>query len=145
MVSDHLVQKGPTFPQPIDMTIDAVKGDVVVRYSDDHGQQKTESEHLDLPSDLSNGLILTLLKNVRADAAPKSLSFVAATPKPRLVKLALAVGVVSDFLLAPSPERPRITSSRLTSAVSAASLHRSWGSSRPIRTYGFSVAKRQHS
>ena len=92
LVSDHLVQKGPTFPQPIDMTIDAVKGDVVVRYSDDHGQQKTESEHLDVPPDLSNGLILTLLKNVRADAAPKSLSFVAATPKPRLVKLELAVG-----------------------------------------------------
>ena len=92
LVSDHLVQKGPTFPQPIDMTIDAVKGDVVVRYSDDHGQQKTESEHLDLPPDLSNGLILTLLKNVRANAAPKSLSFVAATPKPRLVKLELAVG-----------------------------------------------------
>jgi hypothetical protein len=92
LVSDHLVQKGPTFPQSIDMTIDAVKGDVVVRYSDDHGQQKTESEHLDLPSDLSNGLILALLKNVRADAAPHSLSFVAATPKPRLVKLAVAVG-----------------------------------------------------
>ena len=91
LISDHLVQKGPTFPQAIDMTIDAVKGDVVVRYSDDHGEQKTESEHLDLPPDLSNGLILTLLKNVRADAAPKSLSFVAATPKPRLVKLELAV------------------------------------------------------
>jgi hypothetical protein len=92
LISDHLVQKGPAFPQPIDMTIDAVKGDVVVRYSDDRGQQKTESEHLDLPPDLSNGLILALLKNVRADAAPHSLSFVAATPKPRLVKLAVAVG-----------------------------------------------------
>ena len=92
LISDHLVQKGPTFPQPIDMTIDAVTGDVVVRYSDDHGQQKTESEHLDVPPDLSNGMILTVLKNVRADAPPKSLSYVAATPKPRLVKLELAVG-----------------------------------------------------
>ena len=91
-VSGRLVQKGPAFPQPIDMTIDAVKGDIVVRYSDDHGQRKTESEHLDVPPDLSNGLILTLLKNVRAEAAPKSLSFVAATPKPRMVKLELEVG-----------------------------------------------------
>ena len=66
LISDHLVQKGPTFPQPLDMTIDAVKGDVVVRYTDDHGEQKTESEHLDVPPDLANGLILTLLKNVRA-------------------------------------------------------------------------------
>jgi hypothetical protein len=92
LVNDRLVQKGPTFPHAIDMTIDAVKGDVVVRYRDDHGEQKTESEHLDVPPDLSNGMILTLLKNVRADAAPKSFSFVAATPKPRLVKLELEVG-----------------------------------------------------
>jgi hypothetical protein len=92
LISDHLVQKGPTFPQPLDMTIDAVKGDVVVRYTDDHGEQKTESEHLDVPPDLANGLILTLLKNVRSDAVPKSLSFVAATPKPRLVQLKVSAG-----------------------------------------------------
>jgi hypothetical protein len=97
LVSARLVQKGPTFPQPIDMTIDAVKGDVVVRYRDDDGQQKTESEHLDVPPDLSNGLILTLLKNVRADAAPKSLSYVAAMPKPRLVKLELEIGGREQF------------------------------------------------
>ena len=92
LVSARLVQKGPAFPQPIDMTIDAVTGDVVVRYTDDDGRQQIESEHLDVPPDLSNGLILTLLKNVRPDAAPKSLSFVAAMPKPRLVKLEPAVG-----------------------------------------------------
>src|SRR5262252_10525965 len=37
LISDHLVQKGPSFPQPIDMTIDADKGHVTVRYTDDHG------------------------------------------------------------------------------------------------------------
>jgi hypothetical protein len=87
LVSDHLVQKGPTFPTPLDMSIDAATGRVTVRYTDDHGQQKTESEHLDLPADLANGLILTLMKNVRADALPQAFSYVAATPKPRLVKL----------------------------------------------------------
>jgi hypothetical protein len=97
LISDHLVQKGPTFPRPLDMTIDAVKGDVVVRYTDDDGQQKTESEHLDVPPDLANGMILTLLKNVRADAAPKSLSFIAATPKPRLVELKLSAGGSERF------------------------------------------------
>jgi hypothetical protein len=86
LVSDHLVQKGPTFPQPLEMTIDA-GGDVTVRYTNDHGEQKVESEHLDLPADLANGLVLTLLKNVRPDAPPKTLAYVAATPKPRLVKL----------------------------------------------------------
>ena len=92
LLSDHLVQKGPTFPQPLDLTI-AGAGDVTVRYTNDHGERKVESEHLDLPPDLANGMILTLLKNVRPDAPPKTLSYVAATPKPRLVKLAVtAVG-----------------------------------------------------
>src|SRR5262245_55892649 len=63
LLSDHLVQKGPSFPQPIDMTIDALKGQVSVRYTDDHGQARVESEHLTLPPDLANGLILTMLKN----------------------------------------------------------------------------------
>jgi hypothetical protein len=90
LISNHLVQKGPTFPHAIDMTIDATGDAVVVRYSDD-GEQKTESEHLDLPPDLANGLILTLLKNVRPGAVPKSLALVGATPKPRLVRLELGV------------------------------------------------------
>ena len=109
LISDHLVQKGPTFPRPLDMTIDAVKGDVVVRYTDDDGQQKTESEHLDVPPDLANGMILTLLKNVRADAAPKSLPFVAATPKPRLVELNCRPAGVSGFRRAPWLVQPRTT------------------------------------
>jgi hypothetical protein len=97
LVSDHLVQKGPTFPTPIDLSIDAATGAVAVRYVDDHGQQKNESERMELPADLSNGLILTLLKNVRPDAPPKSLSMVAATPKPRLVKLAISAAGREPF------------------------------------------------
>jgi hypothetical protein len=86
LLSDHLVQKGPSFPQPIDMRIDAASGNVTVAY-DDHGQQKTDTEHLDIPADVANGLVLTLLKNASPSAPPKSFAFVAATPKPRLVKL----------------------------------------------------------
>ena len=76
LLSDHLVQKGPTFPQPLDMTIDGVSGQVTVRYADEHGQQKS-NRALDLPPDVANGLIPTLLKNVRPDAPPKTLSLVA--------------------------------------------------------------------
>ena len=100
LLSDHLVQKGPSFPQPIDMAINASTGQVTVRYADDKGEQKVESERLNLPPDLANGLILTLLKNVRADAAPKSFGYVAATPKPRLVKLALTPEGEESFSIA---------------------------------------------
>jgi hypothetical protein len=65
LMTDHLVQKGPTFPQPLDMSIDGASGRVTVRYTDE-GKEKVETERLDVPPDLANGLILTLLKNVQA-------------------------------------------------------------------------------
>ena len=97
LLTDHLVQKGPSFPRSIDMALDARQGDVVVHYSDG-GETKTESEHFDdLPADLANGLILTLLKNVASTAPPKSLTFVAPTPKPERVKLAVTVAGREPF------------------------------------------------
>ena len=91
LLTDHLAQSGPAFPHPLDLSIDVASGNVVVRYKNDEGEEKTESEHLELPEDLANGLILTLLKNVRPSSPPKSVSFIAATPKPRLVKLEISV------------------------------------------------------
>jgi hypothetical protein len=88
LLSDHHVQKGPSFPHPMDVMIDASTGQVTVR-STDGGKDKVETGHLDLPPDLSNGLLLTFMKNLRADAAETKVSYVAATPKPRLVKLAI--------------------------------------------------------
>jgi len=87
LLSDHLVQKGPSFPHPLDLKIDAVSGQVTVRYTEDKGEQKVASEQMKLPVDLANGLVMTLLKNARGDAPPQSIGMVAATPKPRLVKL----------------------------------------------------------
>src|SRR5262249_9809193 len=65
-VSEHLVQKGPSFPHAIDMTVDA-GGQATVRYTDDHGAEKTASERFDAKGDLSNGMVLTLLKNARPE------------------------------------------------------------------------------
>jgi hypothetical protein len=97
LISDHVVQKGPTFPRPLDMSIDGSGGQVTVRYTDEDGKQKVEAERFDLPPDLANGLILTLLKNVQTGAPPKTISYVAATPKPRLVKLAITVAGDEPF------------------------------------------------
>jgi hypothetical protein len=52
LVSDHLVQTGPAFEQPLDLTIDRAAGHVVVRYKNDHGEEKVEDEHMDLPVDM---------------------------------------------------------------------------------------------
>jgi hypothetical protein len=86
LVSDHLIQKGPTFPHPIESSIDAATGRVTVRYLNEP-DKKPSDEKMELPADLSNGMMLTLLKNIRPDAPLTTVPMVISSPSPRLVKL----------------------------------------------------------
>ena len=88
LISDFLIQKGPAFPRPMEMTISRRKGRVLVRYMDD-GQEKVADEPLAPAPDLANGMILTLMKNVELTQGAVKVSMIAATPKPRLVKLVI--------------------------------------------------------
>jgi len=88
LLSDHHVQKGPSFPDPMDVLIEAPSGQVTVHSTHD-GKDKVETHHLEMPEDLANGFLIILLKNRRADVPETKVSYVAATPKPRLVKLAI--------------------------------------------------------
>jgi len=89
LLSYHLVQKGPAFQHPMEVSINGSTGQVTVRYTDDDGKEKVASDRLQLPPDVANGLILTLVKNVGPDEPRTTVSMVAATPKPRLVKLVI--------------------------------------------------------
>ena len=89
LLSDHVLQKGPAFKRPTETSIDATTGQVVVRYADDDGKEKVVTERFDLPPDVCNGLLLTLLKNVRPSTPKTTVSYVATTPKPRIVKLVI--------------------------------------------------------
>jgi hypothetical protein len=102
LLSDRHIQRGPSFPHPMDVSIDASTGQVTVR-STEGGKEKVEKDHLNLPPDLANGLILTLLKNIRPDAPETKVSYVAATPKPRLVKLAITHQGEETFRAAGAP------------------------------------------
>jgi hypothetical protein len=88
LISEHLIQKGPAFEHPMEVTVDAASGQIAVRYTED-GKEKTSTEHLAFAPDIANGLTLTLLKNVRPDTPEIKFPFVVATPKPRLCKLAV--------------------------------------------------------
>jgi len=90
LVTYHLIQKGPIFPHPTEVWVDTAKGHVTVKYTDDKGNEKTEDEHMKLPADLANGLVLTVLKNLRPEDALPQLSMVVATPKPRIVRLSIS-------------------------------------------------------
>ena len=96
LLTYQLQQKGPTFPQPLEMSIDVASGRATTRYRDD-GEDKVEAETIDMPADLANGLVTTMLKNVSTTAPPASLSFIAATPKPRLVQLTIRVAGTEIF------------------------------------------------
>ena len=87
LLNYHLVQKGPAFQRPMEVLVDNATGQVRVRYTDEDAKEKVISDRLELPPDVANGMIFTLLKNVRPDGPPTAVSMVAATPKPRLVKL----------------------------------------------------------
>jgi hypothetical protein len=89
MLSDHLVQKGPAFKRPMDVSINASTGVVTVHYKDDQNRDKTETAHLDLPPDLANGMVPIMLKNLPPGTQATTASLVVATPKPLLVKLVI--------------------------------------------------------
>jgi hypothetical protein len=85
LISDHHIQHGPSFPKPIDVFIDAVTGKVT-----SHGEDgKIREDHLDLPLDVSNGLLPNLLLNVLPSTLETKLSFVAPTAKPRLISVSI--------------------------------------------------------
>jgi hypothetical protein len=87
VLSDHLVQKGPTFKHPMEVSIDTASGQVTVIHTDDKGERKTESERMKLPPDLANGIVPVLLKNLPSANQSITESMVVATPKPILIKL----------------------------------------------------------
>jgi hypothetical protein len=102
LISYHLVQKGPAFKNATDEHVTASTGQVTVRYTDDDGKEKVENAHLNLPPDLANGLVPTLLKNIPSGATRAEFSMVVASPKPRLVKLVITAEGTEPFSLAGS-------------------------------------------
>src|SRR3989475_4272494 len=87
LLSDHLVQRGPSFKQPMETSVEASSGQVTVRYKDQDGGEKILKERRDLPSDVANGLLFTLVKHIQPNVPQTTVSMVATTPKPRVVKL----------------------------------------------------------
>jgi hypothetical protein len=64
LLSDHLIQRGPSFEYPLDTSIDASTGHVVVRYTENDGKEKAVTQRVELLPDVANGLLFTLLKDI---------------------------------------------------------------------------------
>jgi hypothetical protein len=86
LISDHHIQRGPSFPHTLDMLVDTASGDVT--YHDKDG--KAAQDHFDLPNDVCNGLPLILLLNQDPLGQAVRLAMVAPTSRPRLIHVVLA-------------------------------------------------------
>jgi hypothetical protein len=98
LLSYKQVQRGPSFKTQQTLNVDTSTGKVSIQYTDMNGAVKTIDDKLDLPADLANGVLPTLL----ADADPKAentLSMLVTTPKPRLVKLKISPSEQDSFTI----------------------------------------------
>lgn len=86
LISDHHIQKGPFFAHPMDLWLDAHKGEVTVRSPGKDSKDDVLSKHMNLPPDVcSPPMLIGMAENLTG--AGGQVSLVVATPKPRLVKL----------------------------------------------------------
>lgn len=99
LISDHLVQRGNSFPTPCDITIDAPGQQVSIR-AISKGKQVAKIEHMDLPDDLVNGIPFVLIENLPANGPEIEVPYLALSAKPRMVKLAIAQEGEEQFKVA---------------------------------------------
>ena len=85
LISDHHIQRGPSFPEPSDILIDAITGRVTSR----DGTGKLHQNQMDLPADLANGLPPNLLLNILPSDPETDISYLLPTAKPRVVRVSV--------------------------------------------------------
>lgn len=105
LITDRHIQKGPSFPHPMDVMIDAKSGQVTVRATGKDGKEEVKTEHVDLPPGLANGMVPLVVENMGADAAQTTASMRVATPKLRVVKLVVSKRGDENFSLGGSPRK----------------------------------------
>jgi hypothetical protein len=96
LVRNHHIQQGPFFAKPIDLAVEAATGIATSRTADKNGKIQVESEHIDLPDDLANGFVGTLLLNLAPNTAPFRVGILAPVFGGRLIRI----------LISPEGEQP---------------------------------------
>ncbi|MGF7181386.1 hypothetical protein [Tunturiibacter psychrotolerans] len=90
LVRNHHIQNGPFFVKPVDFTVEAATGLVTSRTEDKSGKIHIESHHIDMPDDLANGFVGTLLLNLPQNAAPFRVGMLAPVAGGRLIQLLIS-------------------------------------------------------
>ncbi|MGA2889463.1 MAG: hypothetical protein ABSE51_15555 [Terracidiphilus sp.] len=90
LVRNHHIQKGPFFANPVDFSVDAVTGIMTNRTTDRNGKERVESKHINLPNDLANGFVGTLLLNVPPTVSPFRVGMLVPVAGGRLIRLLIS-------------------------------------------------------
>ncbi|MFP5229183.1 MAG: hypothetical protein ACLGXA_16325 [Acidobacteriota bacterium] len=88
LIHDWHVQKGPSFPTPLDMTVD-VPSRTVSWHQQKKGADTVSTVHMALPDDLGNGLVPLLVEKIPPGAAGVRVSWVAVAIRPLVVTVAI--------------------------------------------------------
>jgi hypothetical protein len=96
LVQNHHIQKGPFFAKPVDFEVDAATGTATSRTTDKNGTIHAERHHVEVPDDLANGFIGTLLLNTPTNATPFRVGMLAPVGGGRLIRV----------LISPEGEQP---------------------------------------
>ena len=90
MLRYHLVQRGPSFPDQIEVSIDRRTAEYKVRSkAGEEGKQEVLAGAFTLPDDVYNGIFVTMLLNLPKGAS-ETVNFLAFTPTPEVIKLEAA-------------------------------------------------------
>jgi hypothetical protein len=85
----RIVQRGPSFPESLEASVDRATGEYQVRYrADEASPEEVLSGRFDMADDVYNGLLGTLLKNLDSGKS-HTVQIIAFTPKPRAIKMLL--------------------------------------------------------
>jgi hypothetical protein len=87
-LGDHHVQRGPFFKTAIDMTIDE-GGQVTLKTMGSNGKEKVETNQINLPNDVSNGILGAMLLDIPHGGADTTVSMVLPSGKGRVAKLVI--------------------------------------------------------
>lgn len=100
LVRDHHIQRGPFFARPIDFAVEADSGTATSRTTGRNGKARVQSGHIDLPGDLANGFVGTLLINVPPNTAPFRVGILAPIGSGRLIQILVSPVDEQPFQLA---------------------------------------------
>jgi hypothetical protein len=90
LVRNHHIEQGPFFVKTVDFSVEAATGIATNRTVDKNCKIHVKSEHVDLPNDLANGFVGTLLLNVPHNTTPFRVGMLAPVGGGRLIRLLIS-------------------------------------------------------